>query len=261
MERHNASRLVGAPPGYIGYEEGGQLTESVRRRPYCVILFDEIEKAHPEVFNMLLQVMEDGHLSDAKGRRVDFRNTIIILTSNIGASALGNIGPLGFAITHEQEQVEEAEYQKMKDHVLDSLKRAFKPEFLNRVDGIMVFRALSREQIKDIVDLELNRVREQLNEHDITLEATDEAKTALAKEGYDPAFGARPLRRVIQRTVEDALSEGVLSGKFKRGDTVQIFVDEQGKPDLQVIASQPESTPQEQDSTGDKPEPQEAFAL
>ena len=266
MERHNVSRLVGAPPGYIGYEEGGQLTEAVRRRPYCVILFDEIEKAHPEVFNMLLQIMEDGHLTDAKGRRVDFRNSIIILTSNIGATTLGRVGPMGFAITRDEEKEQEAEYQKMKERVMEALKRTFRPEFLNRVDGIMVFRALTQEQIKQIVDLELNRVRAQLTEHEITLEATEEAKSALAKQGYDPAYGARPLRRVIQHTIEDALSEGVLAGKFKPGDTVQAYVNEKGEVDLKVIASRPPQPPEEakpagEESSGEKKDDGEEEAL
>ncbi len=176
MERHNVSRLVGAPPGYVGYEEGGQLTEAVRRRPYCVVLLDEIEKAHPEVFNMLLQIMEDGNLSDAKGRRVDFRNAIIIMTSNVGANLIKHGGALGFAVSRDEDQQQEDEYQVMKDRVTEALKRTFRPEFLNRLDGIMVFRNLTKEQIKDIVDLELNRVRQQLVEQDITLEVTDEVK-------------------------------------------------------------------------------------
>ena len=237
MEPHNVSRLVGAPPGYIGYEEGGQLTEAVRRRPYCVILFDEIEKAHPDVFNMLLQIMEDGHLSDAKGRRVDFRNAVLILTSNIGAALLNQVGPMGFAITRDEEQEQEAQYQKMKDRVLDALKRTFRPEFLNRIDGTMVFRALTKEQIKEIVDLELDKVREQLSEHEMTLEASEAAKNVLAEQGYEPDYGARPLRRVIQQTIEDTLSEKLLAGDFKQGDTVLVDVNDKDEIELKVTAS------------------------
>ncbi len=239
MERHNVSRLVGAPPGYIGYEEGGQLTEAVRRRPYSVILLDEIEKAHPEVFNMLLQIMEDGHLSDAKGRRVDFRNTIIIMTSNIGAKLINRVGPLGFAVPRNEKQAEEEEYKEVRERVMEALKKTFRPEFLNRIDGIMVFRPLTREQIKSIVDLELKRVRTQVVEHDIELEVSDAAKGKIADEGYDPDFGARPLRRVIQREIEDPLSEGLLSGRFKSGDHILADLDATGKLELKVVASRP----------------------
>jgi ATP-dependent Clp protease ATP-binding subunit ClpC len=235
MERHNVSRLVGAPPGYVGYEEGGQLTEAVRRRPYCVVLLDEIEKAHPEAFNMLLQIMEDGNLSDAKGRRVDFRNSIIIMTSNVGASLIKHGATLGFALTHDENQLEESEYQVMRDRVTDALKNTFRPEFLNRLDGVMVFRSLSKDQIKEIVDLELNRVTRQLAEQNITLEATDEAKTLIADVGYDSDYGARPLRRVIQDRVEDRLSEGLLSGEFKPGDTVRVVVALEKRIDLEVV--------------------------
>ena len=222
MERHNVARLVGSPPGYIGYEEGGQLTEAVRRRPYSVILFDEVEKAHPEAFNMLLQIMEDGHLSDAKGKRVDFRHAILILTSNVGADLINRETSLGFSVSRDEAQSEADNYEKMKDKVMTELKRTFRPEFLNRLDGTMVFHALSREQIKQIVDLELDKVRERLTEQQLTLEATEEAKGYMADEGYDPHFGARPLRRVIQNSVEDVLSEGILAGTFHLGDTVLI---------------------------------------
>ena len=222
MERHNVARLVGSPPGYIGYEEGGQLTEAVRRRPYCVILFDEIEKAHPEAFNMLLQIMEDGHLSDAKGKRVDFRNGILILTSNVGADLINRETSLGFTMTRDEVKSEAENYEKMKDKVMSELKRTFRPEFLNRVDGTMVFHALSREEIKQIVDLELDKVRERLSEQQVTLQVSDEAKGLLADEGYDPHFGARPLRRVIQHKIEDALSESILAGKFKAGESVLV---------------------------------------
>ncbi len=229
MERHNVSRLVGAPPGYVGYEEGGQLTEAVRRRPYSVILLDEIEKAHPEVFNILLQIMEDGHLTDAKGRRVDFRNTIIIMTSNVGASMIKRAGGLGFITTEDERKQQEATYEDLKERVMDALKRTFRPEFLNRLDGIMVFRPLTKEQIAQIVDLELDRVRELLKEHDMRLVATEEAKMFLAETGYNPDYGARPLRRVVQDYVEDPLSEGLLAGRFREGDTVRIDYDPEKK--------------------------------
>ena len=228
MERHNVARLVGAPPGYVGYEEGGQLTEAIRRRPYSVILLDEVEKAHPEAFNMLLQIMEDGSLADAKGRRVDFRNTIVLMTSNVGAELLTREMSLGFAVHRDEAKTAEEEYQKMKEKVLDQLKKTFRPEFLNRVDATVVFHALTKEQIKQIVELMLSQLQERLRHQEIKLEATEEAKELLAKEGYDPHFGARPLRRVIQQRVEDPLSEGVLAGEFQAGDTVVVdVVDEQ----------------------------------
>jgi len=226
MERHAVARLVGAPPGYVGYEDGGQLTEAVRRRPYSVILFDEIEKAHPEAFNILLQILEDGHLSDAKGRRVDFRNTIILMTSNVAAEHLMREMSIGFKLSDDEAKNAEEEYQKMKEKVLDQLKRTFRPEFLNRMDAIVVFRALTKEQIREIVELMLSQVQERLDEHEVKLEATDEAKELLAKEGYDPHFGARPLRRVIQSMIEDPLSEAILAGEFKSGDVVLVEVEE-----------------------------------
>ncbi len=239
MERHNVSRLVGAPPGYVGYEEGGQLTEAVRRRPYCVILLDEIEKAHPEVFNMLLQIMEDGNLADAKGRRVDFRNAILVMTSNVGANIIKHGGALGFATSREEAKQQEDEYQSMRERVMESLKRTFRPEFLNRLDGVMVFRNLSKEQITDIVDLELNRVRTQLVEQDIRLEVSDDVKQLIADTGYDTEYGARPLRRVIQDKLEDRLSEGLLAGDFKPGDVVEVVLDAQKRIDLIVRQHEP----------------------
>ena len=235
MERHNVSRLVGAPPGYVGYEEGGQLSEAVRRRPYCVVLLDEIEKAHPEVFNMLLQIMEDGNLSDAKGRRIDFRNALIIMTSNVGANLIKHGAALGFAVARDEMQQQENEYQVMRDRVTDALKRTFRPEFLNRLDGVMVFRNLSKEQITDIVDLELNRVRAQLSEHNITLETSPEVKSLIADAGYDAEYGARPLRRVIQDKLEDRLSEGMLSGRIKSGDTIRVELDRDREIQLVVV--------------------------
>jgi ATP-dependent Clp protease ATP-binding subunit ClpC len=234
MERHNVSRLVGAPPGYIGYEEGGQLTEAVRRRPYCVILLDEIEKAHPEVFNMLLQIMEDGNLADAKGRRVDFRNAIMIMTSNVGASLIKHGSSLGFATTRDEQKQQEDEYQAMRERVTEALKRTFRPEFLNRLDGVMVFRNLSKEQITEIVDLELGKVRAQLAEQNIRLEVSQEAKEFIAEAGYDSEYGARPLRRVIQDRLEDRLSEGMLAGEFKPGDVIGVVLNAQRQLDLVV---------------------------
>jgi ATP-dependent Clp protease ATP-binding subunit ClpC len=211
MERHTVSRLVGAPPGYVGYEEAGQLTEAVRRRPYSVVLFDEIEKAHPEVFNMLLQIMEDGHLTDAKGRRVDFRNTIIIMTSNVGATSIRKAGSLGFAVARDEKERAERDYEEMKEKVMDELKKTFRPEFLNRLDGVMVFHSLNKEQIKQIVDLELGKLQKRLDEHHVKLAPTEAARELIAEKGYDPMFGARPLRRVIQDLIEDRLSEGLLA--------------------------------------------------
>ena len=225
MERHTVARLVGAPPGYVGYEEAGQLTEAIRRRPYSVICFDEIEKAHPEAFNMLLQIMEDGHLSDAKGHMVDFKNAIIIMTSNVAADVLNRETSLGFSLAHDEAKGEEEAYQKMKDKILAELKRAFRPEFLNRLDSIVVFRRLSKEQIRMIVDLRLRDLQERLDEHEIAIEVTEEGRELLTEEGYDPQFGARPLRRAIQRLVEDPLSEALLSGIISDGDTVLLDRD------------------------------------
>jgi ATP-dependent Clp protease ATP-binding subunit ClpC len=223
MERHSVARLVGAPPGYVGYEDAGQLTEAIRRRPYSIVVFDEVEKAHPDAFNMLLQVMEEGTLTDARGRRVDFRNAIIVMTSNIGADAIKRGATLGFGgLPRNEEQDEKRTYEDMKKHVTEQLRKAFRPEFLNRVDATVFFRALTREEIKQIVDLELNKVRERLIEHAITLDVTDTARGWLADKGYDPEFGARPLRRLIQNEVEDALSDGILSGKFKLASIVKV---------------------------------------
>lgn len=232
MERHNVSRLVGAPPGYVGYEEGGQLTEAVRRRPYSVVLLDEIEKAHPEAFNMLLQIMEDGSLTDAKGRRVDFRNALLIMTSNVGAKLIQGSKGLGFAITADEQTRLETEYERMKTRVMDALKKTFRPEFINRVDGIMVFRSLTKDEITEIVELELRTLRMQLAEQDMELELTAAARYAIADAGYNPDYGARPLRRVIQREVQDPLSEALLEGRFVPGDTIQVHyipADEQAE--------------------------------
>ncbi|MCR4432311.1 MAG: ATP-dependent Clp protease ATP-binding subunit [Tepidanaerobacteraceae bacterium] len=222
MEKFAVSRMVGAPPGYVGYEEGGELTEKVRRKPYSVVLFDEIEKAHPDVFNILLQILEDGRLTDSKGRTVDFRNTIVIMTSNVGANLIQKSRVLGF--TPEQE--EERNYAAMKDRVLDELRRTFRPEFLNRVDEIIVFHALTEENIRAIVTLMVNEVNDRLKENGISIEVTDSAKDLLSKEGFDPMYGARPLRRVIQKRIEDRLSEELLKGNITAGDTVLIDVQD-----------------------------------
>ncbi len=222
MERHTVARMVGAPPGYVGYEDAGQLTEALRRRPYSIVVFDEIEKAHPEVFNMLLQIMEEGHLSDARGRKVDFRNAIIVMTSNVGADTIKRGMSLGFAIPSNEEQTEARDYDDMRKKVMEQLRRAFRPEFLNRVSATIVFRSLTREEINSIVDLELKKVSERLSDHALVLDVTDAAKVLLGEKGYDPEFGARPLRRVITNLVEDRLSDGILSGQFKLGTTVRV---------------------------------------
>ena len=222
MERHSIARLVGSPPGYVGYEDAGQLTEAIRRRPYSIVVFDEIEKAHPEAFNMLLQIMEEGHLSDARGRKVDFRNAIIVMTSNIGAEMIRRNTSLGFAVKKEEAKQEQDTYAEMREKLMAQLKKAFRPEFLNRVDGVVVFRALSRDEITKIVDLELRKVQARIAHQAIKLQASEPAKQYLSDRGYNFEFGARPLRRVIQNEVEDILSDGFLSGKFEKGDTVQI---------------------------------------
>ena len=225
QERHTVSRLVGAPPGYIGYDEGGQLTEAVRRKSYSCILLDEIEKAHPDVFNILLQIFDDGHLTDAKGRRVDFRNCIIIMTSNIGAETIRKGSAIGFASRSDETKIQENDYEKMKEKLLEELKKTFRPEFLNRIDSVMVFHALTKEHIRKIVDLMLVNVTNQLKDKGMKLEVTDTAKDFLGEKGYDEAFGARPLRRVIQDMIEDKLSDSILRGQFRPGDTVIVEVE------------------------------------
>ena len=222
MERHAVARLVGAPPGYVGYEEGGQLTEAVRRKGYSAILLDEIEKAHPDAFNILLQIFDDGHLTDAKGRRVDFRNTIIAMTSNIGSELIRRDTTLGFVTRADEEKTQQQAYERMKEKVMAEVKKFFRPEFLNRIDGIVVFHALTKDHIRQIVDLMLREVWKELAEKTVKLEVTDAAKNLLGEKGYDPIFGARPLRRAIQDMVEDPLSEALLRGDFAAGDTVLV---------------------------------------
>jgi ATP-dependent Clp protease ATP-binding subunit ClpC len=221
MEKHTVSRLVGSPPGYVGYDEGGQLTEAVRRKPFSVVLFDEIEKAHPDVFNTLLQILEDGRLTDAQGRTVDFKNTVIIMTSNLGTADLRKAN-VGFVKADEA-----VTYEKMKVKVHEELKRHFRPEFLNRIDDVIVFHELTTAEITEIVDLLVKRVREQLESQGLGFDLTQEAKVLLARKGYDPALGARPLRRAIQRMVEDPLSEKILWKEFRAGDT--IVIDAEGE--------------------------------
>jgi ATP-dependent Clp protease ATP-binding subunit ClpC len=226
MERHTVSRLVGAPPGYVGYDDAGQLTEAIRRRPYSIVVFDEIEKAHPEAHNMLLQIMEEGHLSDARGHKVDFRNTIIVMTSNIGADVIKRQSSLGFPLQRDEVSEEKEAYEEMRKKLIDSLKRVFRPEFINRIDSVIVFRALNREDILKIVSLELDKVAERLKENNLGLRATDAALQQLAEEGYDPDMGARPLRRVIQLKIEDRLSDAILAGEFSEGETIVVDVNE-----------------------------------
>jgi ATP-dependent Clp protease ATP-binding subunit ClpC len=225
MERHSVARLVGSPPGYVGYEDAGQLTEAVRRHPYSIVVFDEIEKAHPEAFNILLQIMEEGQLSDAKGNKVDFRNAMIIMTSNVGAETIKRGPNLGFSFERDQAVEEEEQYAEMRETLMEQLKKQFRPEFINRVDSIVVFRQLTQADIRQIVDLILAEVNERLVDHELKLQATDAAKDWLSEHGYDPEFGARPLRRLIQTAVEDKLSDAVLSGKFEGGQQVLIDVE------------------------------------
>ncbi len=221
-ERHTISRLVGSPPGYVGYEEGGQLTEQVRRRPFSVVLFDEIEKAHPEIFNVLLQILDDGRLTDAQGRAVDFKNAVIIMTSNVGAPLLEKEVAIGFKPTRDEQTAMDSAYVRMKEHITEELRRTFRPEFLNRIDEVIIFRPLSGDQIKAIVNILIGRVQRELRGQGMELELTDSAKDLLAKEGFDPNFGARPLRRTIQRLIEDQLSDELLRGNFSAGDTVVV---------------------------------------
>jgi ATP-dependent Clp protease ATP-binding subunit ClpC len=217
MEKHTVSRLVGAPPGYVGYEEGGTLTEAVRRKPYSVILFDEIERAHPDVFNILLQVLDDGRLTDSKGHVVDFKNTVIIMTSNIGQRQIVDMGPIGFMAREDRE----ATYDKMKETVLDAMKHEFRPEFLNRVDEIIVFHALTDDELKRVASIILSDVQIQIKEQNMELDITEAAKEVVVKEGYEPKFGARPLRRAVQRLIENPLSNNIIECKFKAGDKIR----------------------------------------
>jgi len=226
MERHTVARLVGAPPGYVGYDDGGQLTEAVRRKSYSCILLDEIEKAHYDVFNILLQIFDDGHLTDAKGRRVDFRNSIIIMTSNVGAEMIRKDMSLGFSTASDSVQKQQMDYDKMKDRVMTELKNRFRPEFLNRLDASVVFHSLGREDLRMIVDLMLGQVAVSLKDKNIAINVSDAAKDLLGQKGYDPVFGARPLRRTIQNMLEDQLSEAILRGEFQSGDTVEIDCEE-----------------------------------
>ncbi|MCX8126179.1 MAG: AAA family ATPase, partial [Dehalococcoidia bacterium] len=210
MEKHTVSRLIGAPPGYVGYEEGGQLTEAVRRRPYTVVLLDEIEKAHPDVFNVLLQILDDGRLTDGHGRTVDFKNTVLVMTSNIGSQWIVELGP--------------GQDEEIRRRVMEGLKAQFRPEFLNRIDEVIIFHQLDREQIKRIVDLQLAQLKKRLADRRVDIELTDEARELLVREGYDPAYGARPLKRTIQRLVLDPLAVRVLQGEFREGDVVVVDV-------------------------------------
>jgi len=220
MERHAVSRLIGAPPGYVGYEEGGQLTEAVRRRPYRVILLDEIEKAHPDVFNILLQILEDGRLTDNTGRVVNFNNTVLIMTSNVGSQYISPPQPDWDA------EKRQSHYEEMRDEVVTALRDVFRPELLNRIDEIVVFHALTEAEILEIVDLMVARVRKALEQRGMSLQLTDGARRLLAREGYDPAYGARPLRRVIQKQVENPISSAILRGEFAEGDTIQVDAQE-----------------------------------
>jgi ATP-dependent Clp protease ATP-binding subunit ClpC len=239
MERHSVSRLVGAPPGYVGYEDAGQLTEAIRRRPYSIVVFDEVEKAHPEAHNMLLQIMEEGQLTDARGRKVDFRNAIVVMTSNVGAELIRRQDKLGFAIEVDEEVEERLEYEEMRKKLMDALRKIFRPEFINRVDAVIVFHALSKDQITQIVDLELKKVSARLVDQQMTIRITEEARLLLAELGYDPEMGARPLRRVIQNKIEDPLSDKLLAGEFQTSDDV--FIDaEDGEVVLHCETREPE---------------------
>jgi len=217
-EKHSVSKLIGSPPGYVGYEEGGQLTEIIRRRPYSVILFDEIEKAHPEIFNIMLQILDDGQLTDAKGRTVNFKNTILIMTSNLGSEMIRKQG-LGFAENRQGAEISEKE---MREQVLDILNKHFRPEFLNRIDEIVIFHPLSKKQIDDIVDLQIALIQKRLKDRDITIKVKAPAKKVLAEKGYDPIYGARPLKRALQREILDKLALSMIKGEIENGDSIEI---------------------------------------
>ena len=226
MEKHSTAKLIGSPPGYVGYDDGGHLTELVRKKPYSIVLFDEIEKAHPDVFNIMLQILDDGVLTDAKGRHVNFKNTVIIMTSNVGASMIQNVSKIGFTTSEDESK---SKYEKLKDTVTEEMKKAFRPEFLNRIDETIVFAHLSKDEIRQIVDLMLKDLFKRLEERELSVEVTDEVKDHLAKDGYSESYGARPLRRIIQRRIEDMLAEEILSGKYDKGDTIRITLDENEK--------------------------------
>jgi ATP-dependent Clp protease ATP-binding subunit ClpC len=230
-EQHTVSRLFGAPPGYVGYEEGGQLTEAVRRRPYRVILFDEIEKAHPEVWNALMQILEDGRMTDGQGRVVDFRNAVIIMTSNLGTEFASRGGPLGFVPSGDPDLV--ADHKKIEE----AMRRTFRPEFLNRIDEIIIFEPLNREQVQQIVDLQMRDIATRMAEQRLFIAMTEDARAKLAEIGFDPQFGARPLRRALQRYVESPLSVQLLRGEFHQGDLVEVFVNDNGEIDFRRLES------------------------
>ena len=234
QERHTTARLIGAPPGYVGYDEGGQLTEGVRKKNYCAILLDEIEKAHPEIFNILLQIFDAGQLTDARGRRVDFRNSIIVMTSNLGSDLIKRDTSMGFAVKADDAQSDRQAYERMKDKVMDEVKRFFRPEFLNRLDATIVFHALSQNEIHQIVDLMMNMVREELKERNINIELTEAAREHLGANGFDPILGARPLRRLIQNEVEDRMSDVLLGGEISEGDTAIVDLDDDGRICIKV---------------------------
>jgi len=237
MERHTVSKLIGSPPGYVGFNEGGQLTEAVRRRPYTVVLFDEVEKAHPDVFNLLLQLLEDGRLTDSKGRTVDFKNTLLIMTSNIGSKVIEKGGGgLGFEFSGDS--VEDSQYNRIKSLVNEELKQYFRPEFLNRLDEIIVFRQLSKDEVKEIAEIMLQEVFARLLDKGIKLNVTDAFKERLVEEGYNPAYGARPLRRAVMRLLEDSLAEEVLSGRIKDGDNALVDIDENKKVTINISSEE-----------------------
>src|SRR5216110_2933636 len=237
MEKHSVSRLVGSPPGYIGYDEGGQLTEAVRRKPYCVLLLDEIEKSHPDVFNILLQILEDGRLTDSQGRTVDFRHAIVIMTSNIGAQEIARNTPLGFAVSDDETGIS---YDDMKNRIMGELKKVFRPEFLNRIDDVIVFHKLTKDEIKRIIELLLRRIRESMAERELQLELSEPAKELLVEKGWDPAMGARQLRRAIQRYIEDPLADFVLRSELKPGATVLVEPGtEEGDEDVKLSILEP----------------------
>ena len=237
MERHSISKLIGAPPGYVGYEKGGYLTEAIRRRPYSVILLDEIEKAHPDVFNLLLQLLEDGRLTDSKGRTVDFKNTLLIMTSNIGSKVIEKGGGgLGFEFSGDS--VEDSQYNRIKSLVNEELKQYFRPEFLNRLDEIIVFRQLTKNEVKEIAEIMLQEVFTRLQDKGINLNVTDAFKERLVEEGYNPSYGARPLRRAVMRLLEDSLAEEVLSGRIKDGDKALVDIDENKKVTVNISSEE-----------------------
>ncbi|MGN0014557.1 MAG: AAA family ATPase, partial [Candidatus Gastranaerophilaceae bacterium] len=253
MEKHSTAKLIGSPPGYVGYDDGGHMTEIIRKKPYSVVLFDEIEKAHPDVFNIMLQILDDGRLTDAKGRHINFKNTIIIMTSNVGASMISTGSKLGFSVADDEAK---DKYERLKDTVTEEMKKSFKPEFLNRIDETIVFAHLSKPEIRQIVDLLFKDLFKRLESQDLKIKVSDEVKDYLAEDGYSEAYGARPLKRLIQKKVEDGLAEEILGGNFKAGKQILLTLEDK-KIKFSTVDIEPETEVKEENESNSVEEKEE----